>query len=51
MRRHSETISEEDASYALEELKTSLIKRIEEKDYEFLLNIYIYIYITATKGG
>ncbi len=40
MRRHSETISEEDASYALEELKTSLIKRIEEKDYEFLLNIY-----------
>lgn len=40
VRRHSETISEEDASYALEELKTSLIKRIEEKDYEFLLNIY-----------
>ena len=40
MRRHSGTISEEDASYALEELKTSLIKRIEEKDYEFLLSIY-----------
>lgn len=50
MRRHSETISEEDASYALEELKTSLIKRIEEKDYEFLLNIYIYIYNGNKRG-
>lgn len=39
-RRDSETISMEDASRALEELKTLLTRRIEEKDYEFLLNIY-----------
>ena len=30
----------EDASRALEEIKTSLTRRIEQKDYEFLLNIY-----------
>ena len=30
----------EDAERALEELKTSLTRRIEEKDYNFLLNIY-----------
>lgn len=29
----------EDADRALEELKTSLTRRIERKDYEFLLNI------------
>jgi predicted ATP-dependent protease len=40
VRRNSETISMEDAEHALEELKTSLTRRIEEKDYEFLLNIY-----------
>ncbi len=39
-RRDSETISMEDAKRALEELKTSLTRRIEKKDYEFLLNIY-----------
>lgn len=39
-RRDSETISMEDAQRALEEIKTSLTRRIEEKDYEFLLNIY-----------
>lgn len=39
-RRDSETVSMEDAEHALEELKTSLTRRIEEKDYNFLLNIY-----------
>lgn len=39
-RRDSATISIEDAERALEELKTSLTRRIEKKDYEFLLNIY-----------
>lgn len=40
LRRNSETISMEDAKCALEELKTSLTRRIEQKDYDFLLNIY-----------
>lgn len=40
LRRDSETISMEDAECALEELKTSLTRRIEQKDYDFLLNIY-----------
>ena len=39
-RRDGSTISMEDAARALEELKTSLTKRIEEKEYSFLLNIY-----------
>lgn len=39
-RRDSESISMEDAERALEEVKTSLTRRIEEKDYPFLLNIY-----------
>ena len=39
-RRDSESISMEDAERALEEVKTSLTRRIEEKDYNFLLNIY-----------
>lgn len=39
VRRKSPTISMEDADRALEELKTSLTRRIERKDYEFLLNI------------
>lgn len=39
-RRESETISADDAERALQEVKTSLTKRIEEKDYQFLLNIY-----------
>lgn len=39
-RRKSSTISMEDAERALEELKTSLTRRIEQKDYEFLANIY-----------
>ncbi|MDE6981889.1 MAG: ATP-binding protein [Lachnospiraceae bacterium] len=39
-RRDSEKIFMEDANRALEELKTSLTRRIEEKDYQFLLNIY-----------
>lgn len=39
-RRESETISMEDAQRALEDIKTSLTRRIEEKDYKFLLNIY-----------
>ena len=39
-RRESESISMEDAERALEEIKTSLTRRIEEKDYTFLLNIY-----------
>ena len=39
-RRNSESISMEDAERALEEVKTSLTRRIEKKDYEFLINIY-----------
>lgn len=39
-RRDSETISLEDAQCALEELKTSLTRRIEAKDYEFLVRIH-----------
>ncbi len=39
-RRDSEIITMEDAEHALEELKTSLTRRIEEKNYQFLLNIY-----------
>ncbi|MEZ3505720.1 MAG: hypothetical protein K1W10_01945 [Lachnospiraceae bacterium] len=38
-RRSSESISMEDADRALEELKTSLTRRIEKKDYDFLINI------------
>lgn len=38
-RRDSETVSMEDAKRALEELKTSLTRRIEAKDYPFLLDI------------
>ena len=40
VRRDSGRISMEDAERALEELKTSLTRRIEEKDYPFLLDIY-----------
>lgn len=39
-RRGSGTVSMEDAERALEEVKTFLTRRIEEKDYKFLLNIY-----------
>lgn len=39
-RRNSAVISMEDAERALEELKTSLTRRIEKNDYEFLQNIY-----------
>lgn len=39
-RRENQIIHEDDAERALEELKTSLTRRIEKKDYEFLLNIY-----------
>lgn len=39
-RRRSGSISMEDAGRALEELKTSLTRRIEQKDYDFLINIY-----------
>ena len=39
-RRDSDTVSIEDAEHALEELKTSLTRRIEKKNYDFLLNIY-----------
>lgn len=39
-RREAAAVSMEDAKRALEEQKTSLTKRIEKKDYEFLLNIY-----------
>lgn len=39
-RRKSNRIFKEDAERALEELKTSLTRRIEQKDYDFLLNIY-----------
>lgn len=39
-RRKSESVSMEDAERALEEVKTSLTRRIEKNDYEFLINIY-----------
>jgi len=39
-RRDSEIIAMEDAERALEEAKTSLTRRIEAKEYQFLLNIY-----------
>lgn len=39
-RRNSGRIALEDADYALEDEKTSLTRRIEQKDYQFLLNIY-----------
>lgn len=39
-RRDSGRIVMEDAEHALEEVKTSLTRRIEEKEYQFLLNIY-----------
>ena len=39
-RRASTAISMEDADRALEELKTSLTRRIEKNDYDFLINIY-----------
>lgn len=39
-RRNSASISMEDAGCALEEVRTSLTRRIEEKEYPFLLNIY-----------
>lgn len=38
-RRDSETISMEDARRALEEISTSLTRRIEARDYPFLLDI------------
>ena len=40
VRRESQTVSMEDAGRALEELKTSLTRRIEKKNYDFLENIY-----------
>lgn len=39
VRRESSTVTLEDAGHALEELKTSLTRRIEESDYDFLLDI------------
>lgn len=39
-RRSSDSISMEDAERALEEVKTSLTRRIEKKDYDFLINIH-----------
>lgn len=39
-RRNGETIALEDAERALEEIKTTLTRRIEQNDYDFLLNIY-----------
>ena len=39
-RRGSDRISMEDAERALEEEKTSLTRRIEKKDYDFLIHIY-----------
>lgn len=38
-RRGGETIEKEDANRALEEIKTTLTRRIEQRDYNFLLNI------------
>lgn len=42
MRRQAETISIEDVSIALEQLKTSLTRRIDSRHYEFLAKIYSY---------
>ena len=39
-RRNSGSIAPEDAERALEEMKTSLTRRIEQGDYEFLVRIY-----------
>ena len=39
-RRESPAISMEDGQRAMEELKTALTKRIEEKDYDFLIKIF-----------
>lgn len=39
-RRNSGSVSAEDAERALEEVKTSLTRRIEQNDYVFLVNIY-----------
>lgn len=39
VRRESSIVTLEDAGHALEELKTSLTRRIEESDYDFLLDI------------
>ena len=39
-RRESPEISMEDGRRAMEELKTALTKRIEEKDYDFLIKIF-----------
>lgn len=39
-RRKSSKLDMEDGERALEELKTSITRRIEKGDYEFLLNIY-----------
>lgn len=39
-RRESPVISMEDGQRAMEELKTALTKRIEEKDYDFLIKIF-----------
>ncbi len=40
IRRQAETISMEDVSIALEQLKTSLTRRIDSRHYEFLAKIY-----------
>lgn len=40
VRRKSDRVSMEDAGRALEERKTSLTRRIEQSDYEFLVHIY-----------
>lgn len=40
VRRKGNAVSMEDAERALEELKTSLTRRIEKKNYDFLMNIY-----------
>lgn len=40
IRRKSEVISMEDVSIALEQLKTSLTRRIDSRHYEFLAKIY-----------
>lgn len=40
VRRKSSAVSMDDAERALEELKTSLTRRIEKRDYDFLRNIY-----------
>jgi energy-coupling factor transporter ATP-binding protein EcfA2 len=40
VRRKSQTIGQEDADKALEQLKTSLTRRIEQKHYSFLVDIF-----------